>query len=120
MTPGVGTNRYSYSFNDPVNLSDSGGNAIDYGGAVGADAAEGVPGSGFGLGDGREDVSGHSAAVFGGTDGSFLSHEYYDVSGNILGSKLAGGNYVSGLGSSVQHDLFSTSEQLNTAPIVLG
>jgi len=26
--PGVGTNRYSYSFNDPVNLSDPGGNFV--------------------------------------------------------------------------------------------
>jgi RHS repeat-associated protein len=26
--PGVGTNRYSYSFNDPVNLSDPGGNKL--------------------------------------------------------------------------------------------
>lgn len=26
--PGVGTNRYSYSFNDPVNLSDPGGNCV--------------------------------------------------------------------------------------------
>lgn len=26
--PGVGTNRYSYSFNDPVNLSDPGGNQV--------------------------------------------------------------------------------------------
>lgn len=27
-TPGVGTNRYSYSFNDPVNLSDPNGNVV--------------------------------------------------------------------------------------------
>jgi RHS repeat-associated protein len=29
---GVGTNRYSYSFNDPVNMSDPGGNIAVYGG----------------------------------------------------------------------------------------
>ncbi|WP_407681538.1 RHS repeat-associated core domain-containing protein [Profundibacter amoris] len=27
--PGVGTNRYAYSFNDPVNLSDPGGGTAD-------------------------------------------------------------------------------------------
>ena len=27
--PGVGTNRYAYSFNDPVNLSDPNGNQVD-------------------------------------------------------------------------------------------
>jgi RHS repeat-associated protein len=27
--PGVGTNRYAYSFNDPVNLRDPGGNCVD-------------------------------------------------------------------------------------------
>ncbi len=42
--PGVGTNRYSYSFNDPVNLSDPGGNFVPLlivGGALLADYAMG-------------------------------------------------------------------------------
>ncbi|MCU0802831.1 MAG: hypothetical protein MUD11_13875 [Rhodobacteraceae bacterium] len=30
LKPGVGTNRFSYSFNDPVNLSDPSGHAAVY------------------------------------------------------------------------------------------
>ena len=47
--PGVGTNRYSYSFNDPVNLSDPTGNAVY------ADTD----------GDGKNEYVGSNSEVFG-------------------------------------------------------
>ncbi|WP_152612628.1 hypothetical protein [Leisingera sp. ANG-M7] len=40
--PGVGTNRYSYSFNDPVNLRDDNGNFAVFGAIVGAIAGVAV------------------------------------------------------------------------------
>ncbi|WP_170565662.1 RHS repeat-associated core domain-containing protein [Ruegeria atlantica] len=54
--PGVGTNRYSYSFSDPINLSDPSGNAIDSAGSLKSDSIEeGGDGRDGNTGGGRAD-----------------------------------------------------------------
>ena len=95
--PGVGTNRYSYSFNDPVNLSDPGGNCSEEKGCNGEWGEEKAEPSENQSPDGLQDVSNYGEdeyLEYIADPKAFNTENNFDFDGSIQNLAKTPGNPV--------------------------